>query len=318
MENLWNKENVEQRYDLPFMDLLFQAQGVHREHFDPNQMQLSSLFSIKTGACPEDCKYCAQSGHFKTKLKKEKLLPFDFVLAQAKAAKAAGATRFCMGAAWRSPPKKDLPKVCEMIGAVKDLGLETCVTLGMLDVEATQALKDAGLDYYNHNLDTSPEYYKKIISTRTYQDRIDTLNRVHQAGIKTCCGGIVGMGESKDDRINFLLELSKLDTPPASIPINKLAPIEGTPLGETPPIDDFEIVRIIAVTRIMFPKSHVRLTAGRDTLSEAVQTLCFFAGANSIFFGEEGKLFASSNPESDQDHILFDKLGMTVEAVDVA
>lgn len=309
----WTYEKIEALYDLPIMDLLFKAHTVHREHFDPNQMQLSTLFSIKTGACPEDCKYCGQSGLYNVDLKKEKLLPLEKVLEQAAAAKAAGSTRFCMGAAWKNPPKKDLPKVCEMVKEVKAMGLETCVTLGMLDEEDASQLKAAGLDYYNHNLDTSEEYYSEIITSRTYQDRLDTLDQVQKAGIHVCCGGIIGLGEKKSDRIGLLLQLTRLSTPPKSIPINKLAPIPGTPLQDAAPIDDFDIVRMIGVTRIVFPEAHVRLTAGRNTLSDGIQTLCFFAGANSIFFNESGKLFVSENPGIEADHQLLDKLGIKAE-----
>jgi biotin synthase len=318
MTTSWTPDTVAALYDLPVMDLVFQAQSIHRQHFDPNKMQLSTLFSIKTGACPEDCKYCAQSGLYNTGIQKEKLLPLEEVLQQAQRAKELGSTRFCMGAGWRNPPKKELPKVCAMIKAVKDLGLETCATLGMLDEEDAAHLKEAGLDYYNHNLDTSREFYSEVITSRTYQDRLDTLRRVQDAGINVCCGGILGLGETRADRIGLLLELNQLPEAPKSIPINKLAPIAGTPLENAEPIDDFEILRMIAVTRIMFPKSHVRLTAGRNTLSEAMQTLCFLAGANSIFFNESGKLFTAENPGNEQDNQLLEKLGMQVETCDAA
>lgn len=309
LKKIWQQDEVAALYELPLMDLLYQAQSVHRQNFNPNKVQISTLLSIKTGACPENCGYCSQSGHFKTGLEKESLLSIEKVLENAKAAKANGASRFCMGAGWRTPPAKDLPKVVEMVKQVKALGLETCVTLGMLDQVQTTALKDSGLDYYNHNLDTSPEYYEKVITTRCYQDRLDTLKHVRAAGIKTCCGGIIGMGESRQDRIGLLLQLANLPEHPQSVPINRLVPIAGTPLENAAPIDDLEFIRSIAVARIMMPYSMVRLSAGRETMNESMQTLCFFAGANSIFYG--GKLLTTANPEIAQDRDLFARLGLT-------
>lgn len=304
----WNAEQVKTLFDLPFADLMMKAQTIHRENFKANEVELCVLLSIKTGTCPEDCAYCPQSGHYDTGVERERLLPLDEVLASAQKAKENGATRFCMGAAWRNPSKKDLPKVIDMVKAVKQMGLETCVTLGMLDAEQASALHAAGLDYYNHNLDTSPEHYKKIISTRTYQDRLDTLDHVRNAGIHVCCGGILGMGETRDDRIELLLQLANLPKAPESVPLNKLIPIPGTPLQNTPPIDNFEFIRTIAVARILMPTSKVRLSAGRSTMSDEMQALCFMAGANSIHFGE--KLLTSNNNDSDEDLHLFKTLGM--------
>lgn len=306
--SIWNFERVNELYELPFNELLFQAQAIHRQQFNANEIQLSTLLSVKTGACPEDCAYCPQSGHYDTGLEKEKLLPLDEVIAKALAAKNNGATRFCMGAAWRNPPKKDFPQVLAMISAVKALGLETCVTLGMLDDEQALALKEAGLDYYNHNLDTSPEYYKKIISTRSYEDRLETLARVRDAGLNVCCGGIISMGETRKDRIELLLELVQLPKPPESVPINRLIPIIGTPLADATVIDNFEFVRTIAVARILLPTTVIRLSAGREQMSDETQALCFMAGANSIFTGE--RLLTAKNPAPDQDQILFKKLGL--------
>jgi biotin synthase len=305
---MWTASQISELYDSPFLELMFQAQKIHRENFPGNKLQISTLLSIKTGACPEDCAYCPQSGHYKTGLKKEKLMCLDDVLLHAKAAKENGASRFCMGAAWKSPTDKDVEKVNEMIRAVKALGLETCATLGMLTPEQAQWMKEEGLDYYNHNLDTSPEFYEKIITTRTYQDRLDTLQNVREAGIKVCCGGILGMGETREDRVSFLLELANLPTPPESVPINKLIPIPGTPLGDSTPIDGLEFVRTVAVARILMPTSFIRLSAGREDMSEELQTLCFLAGANSLFFGE--KLLTAKNPEMIKDKALFEKLGM--------
>lgn len=304
----WQITEVHTLYELPFNELLFQAQTLHRQYFNPRQVQLSTLLSIKTGACPEDCAYCPQSAHYHTGVDKEKLLPLEIVIEKAEQAKANGATRFCMGAAWRSPPKKDLPHVVEMVKAVKALGLETCVTLGMLDQEQTQTLKEAGLDYYNHNLDSSPEFYEKIITTRCYQDRLDTLENVRNADIKVCCGGIVGMGESREDRVGLLVQLANLPMHPQSVPINRLVEAAGTPLEKALNIDEFEFIRTIAVARIMMPQSVVRLSAGRDNMNESTQALCFFAGANSIFYGE--KLLTTPNPEANQDLQLLKKLGM--------
>lgn len=306
---MWTTEKIEALYQLSFMELVYQAQTVHRAHFSTHEIELCTLLSIKTGRCPEDCAYCPQSAHYDTGLEKEKLFDVEAVIETAKQAKAKGATRFCMGAAWRSPPKKDFPKVVAMIKAVKDLGLEACVTLGMLDKEQAEQLHAAGLDYYNHNLDTSPKYYEKIITTRTYDDRLDTLQHVRDAGINVCCGGIIGMGETHEDRVEFLLQLAALPAAPGSIPINRLIPIQGTPLGSTVEIDPFEFVRTIAIARIMFPQSVIRLSAGREDMSEELQTLCFLAGANSIFYGE--KLLTANNPDADTDAALFRKLGLT-------
>lgn len=304
----WQSHQIKALYELPMMDLLFEAQKTHRQHFRPNEVQISTLLSIKTGTCPEDCAYCPQSGHYNTGLQKQKLMPLAEVIEAAEAAKANGASRFCMGAAWRSPTDKQIDEVNEMIRAVKSIGLETCTTLGMLTPNQAESMKAAGLDYYNHNLDTSPEFYKEIITTRTYQDRLDTLQNVRDAGINVCCGGILGMGETREDRISFLQELANLPTPPESVPMNKLIPIKGTPLGEAAPIDGLEFVRTIAVARILMPKSYVRLSAGREDMSEELQTLCFFAGANSIFFGD--KLLTAKNPEMNKDIELFEKLGL--------
>jgi biotin synthase len=290
--------------------LLFKAQVVHRQNFRPNEIQLSTLLSIKTGTCPENCGYCPQSAHFNTGIKKEKLLEVEEVVKSAQKAKDSGATRFCMGAAWRSPPKKDLPKVLEMIKAVKNLGLETCVTLGMLDAEQAMQLKAAGLDYYNHNLDTSPEYYTKIVSTRTYQERLDTLEHVRNADIHVCCGGILGLGEAREDRIGLLLELANLPEQPKSVPIGHLAPTSGVPLEKTPPLDHFEFIRSIAVARIMMPRSMLRIAAGRDKMPDEMQVLCFMAGANSVFFGEA--LFITSNPFHDKDREMIEKIGIKI------
>ncbi|MDF1796896.1 MAG: biotin synthase BioB [Coxiellaceae bacterium] len=305
----WTQTSIQNLYETPFMDLLMQAQTVHRQHFQPNEVETCTLLNIKTGACPEDCAYCPQSGHYKTGIEKEKLFDFDTVMQYAEAAKANGSTRFCMGAAWKYPPKKDFPKVLKMITAVKALGLETCVTLGQLDDEQVKQLKAAGLDYYNHNLDTSPEYYKEIITTRTYQDRIDTLKKVGENDINVCCGGIIGMGEKHHDRVELLYQLSQLPTTPKSIPINRLMAIQNTPLAHIGPIDNFEFIRTIAVTRIMFPQTNVRLSAGRENMSEEMQALCFMAGANSIFVGD--KLLTAKNPELEKDQQLFGKLGLT-------
>jgi biotin synthase len=305
----WTPEEVSALYKLPFIELVFQAQVAHRKYFSADKMQFASLLNIKTGTCPEDCKYCPQSGFYNTGLKKENLMCIEDVISEAKAAKARGAQRFCMGAAWRNPPKKDLPKVVEMIKAVKALGLETCVTLGMLDEPQTQTLKEAGLDFYNHNLDTSPEYYKEIISTRTYQDRLDTLENVRNAGIKVCCGGILGLGETREDRIGLLINLANLPEHPQSVPINKLIPIPGTPLAHNAPIDNFEFVRTIAVAKIMMPSSFIRLSAGRHDMSYELQTLCFLAGVNSIFLGD--KLLTAENASLDRDQELMATLGIS-------
>ncbi len=307
----WKVADVVALYDLPFNDLLFRAQQVHREHFDPNLVQLSTLLSIKTGGCPEDCAYCPQSAHYDTGVDADKLMPLAQVLDAARAAQNQGATRFCMGAAWRNPKPHQLEQVAEMVSGVKALGLETCVTLGMLKGEQAQALKAAGLDYYNHNLDTSPEFYGQIISTRTYQDRLDTLESVRDAGINVCCGGIVGMGESRRERAGLIAQLANLDPYPESVPINNLVQVPGTPLAGTDPIDPFEFVRTIAVARITMPRAMVRLSAGREQMDEALQALCFAAGANSIFYGD--RLLTTGNPQAEADRALLQRLGMRTD-----
>jgi len=304
----WRIKEVEALFALPFNDLIFRAQTIHRRFFDPNEVQVSTLLSIKTGACSEDCAYCPQSARYDTGLENESLMSIDEVLNAAINAKEQGASRFCMGAAWRSPKDRDLEQVTKMIEGVAALGLETCVTLGMLSDVQTQRLKDAGLDYYNHNLDTSEAYYSKIITTRTYQDRIDTLKRVCDVGIKVCSGGIVGMGESSQDRAKLLIELANLPSHPESVPINMLVQVEGTPLDGTEPLDSFTFVRTIAVARILMPKSKVRLSAGRNNMNDEMQSLCFLAGANSIFYGE--KLLTTDNPVAERDLYLFERLGM--------
>jgi len=304
----WTREEVRALFALPFPELIFRAAAVHRENFDPAEVQISTLLSIKTGGCPEDCAYCPQSAKFDTGVKAEKLMELDVVLAEARAAKAGGASRFCMGAAWRSPKDRDLDKVCAMIEGVKALGMETCVTLGMLTGEQARRLKDCGLDYYNHNLDTSPEFYGEIITTRTYQDRLDTLDYIRNAGIHVCCGGIVGMGEELEDRIGMIATLASLPVHPESVPINMLVQVEGTPLAGKPKLDAFDFVRTIAVARICMPASVVRLSAGREDMSEEAQALCFLAGANSIFYGP--KLLTTPNPGRDRDMALLDKLGL--------
>lgn len=307
----WTLEQVNALYALPFNDLLFQAQSVHRQHFNPNEVQISTLLSIKTGACAEDCKYCPQSGHYNTGLERERLIEVEKVLQQAQAAKDQGASRFCMGAAWTNPKQRDMPYIIEMVRGVKALGLESCMTLGMLTDEQAETLADAGLDYYNHNLDTSPEFYGEIITTRTYQDRLDTLSHVRNAGMKVCCGGILGMGETANDRSALLMQLANLPEHPQSVPINMLVKVAGTPLENVEDLDDFEFIRTIAVARIMLPQSHVRLSAGRSRMNEQMQALCFLAGANSIFYGD--KLLTTDNPESDADMQLFKKLGINPE-----
>lgn len=304
----WTVAQVTDIYTLPFPELLYQAQTIHREHHDPARIQLAQLLSIKTGACPEDCGYCAQSGHHSTHVEKENLMCIDDVLAKAKEAKASGATRFCMGGAWRSPPEKAMPALADMVRSVKNLGLETCMTLGMLSQEQAHTLKDAGLDYYNHNIDTSPSYYDKVIKTRTFADRLQTLENVRQSGISVCCGGILGLGETRDDRIEFLLTLANLETPPESVPINRLIPVAGTPLANAEPVEGIELVRTVATARILMPKSVVRLTAGRTEMSDELQALCFLAGANSIFIGD--KLLTEANPQMAKDEHLFTKLGV--------
>ncbi len=304
----WTLGEAQALHDAPFNDLLFQAQTVHRENFDPNKVQLSRLLSIKTGGCPEDCGYCSQSSHHETGLKASKLMEVKRVMAEATKARDAGATRYCMGAAWRNPKARDMDAVVAMVEGVKALGMETCMTLGMLDSEQTARLKQAGLDYYNHNIDTSERYYSEIISTRSFADRLDTLEQVRQAGIKVCCGGIVGMGEEAVDRIDMLVTLANLPEHPESVPINMLIPIAGTPLAEAKPIEPIEFVRVIALARIMMPKSHVRLSAGRTAMTDEMQALCFFAGANSIFVGDT--LLTADNPGEDKDTLLFRRLGI--------
>ncbi|MCZ2723282.1 biotin synthase BioB [Marinomonas sp. 15G1-11] len=307
----WTEAEVQALFNLPFMDLLFQAQTIHRNNFKANEVQVSTLMSIKTGACPEDCKYCPQSGHYNTELEKEKLAEVEKVLSEASRAKSKGATRFCMGAAWKHPSEKDFPYVLEMIKGVKSLGLESCVTLGTLSDKQAEMLSDVGLDYYNHNLDTSPEFYDSIITTRSYQERLDTLSRVRDSGIKLCCGGIMGMGEEQRDRIGLLRQLSQMTPHPESVPINMLVKVEGTPMANVDDLEPFEFIRTIAVARIMMPTSHVRLSAGREGMNEQMQALCFMAGANSIFYGE--KLLTTPNPEAHKDMQLFDKLGINTE-----
>lgn len=304
----WSQQDIQRLFETPFMDLIYQAQRVHRQHFDANAIQLSSLLSIKTGGCPEDCAYCPQSAHYDTGLAADKLIPLDDVLQAARAAQAGGAQRFCMGAAWRSPKPHHLDAVAEMIRAVKALGLETCVTLGMLRDGQAEQLKAAGLDYYNHNLDTSPEFYGSIISTRTYQDRLDTLERVRQAGLNVCCGGIVGLGESRTERAGLIAQLANMSPYPESVPINNLVQVEGTPLAGTDALDPFEFVRTIAVARITMPRAYVRLSAGRETMSDTLQALCFLAGANSLFCGD--MLLTTSNPQVQADQQLMNRLGL--------
>ena len=307
----WTQDDVRALFELPFNDLLFQAQTVHRQHFNPNEVQVSTLLSIKTGACPEDCKYCPQSGHYNTGLEKERLMQVEKVLEKARAAKASGSTRFCMGAAWKHPAEKDMPYVVEMVREVKKLGLETCMTLGMLDEDKAGRLAEAGLDYYNHNLDTSPEYYDKIITTRTYQDRLDTLHHVRESGMKVCSGGILGMGETATDRIGLLCQLANLPHHPESVPINMLVKVKGTPLENAEDLDRLDFIRTIAVARIIMPESHVRLSAGRESMSDEMQAMTFFAGANSIFYGE--CLLTTPNPETHRDLQLFKRLGINPE-----
>lgn len=304
----WTRAEVRELLDLPFPDLMFEAQRLHRLYFDPREVQISTLLSIKTGGCPEDCAYCPQSARYDTGVKAEKLMALDKVLADARAAKAGGAQRFCMGAAWRSPKDRDLDQVCKMIEGVKALGMETCVTLGMLTPPQAARLKDSGLDYYNHNLDTSPEYYEKIITTRCYQDRLDTLEAVREAGINVCCGGIVGMGETLDDRAGMIATLASLPEHPESVPINLLVQVEGTPVSMGQKTEPLDFVRVLAAARITMPASVVRLSAGREDMSEETQALCFLAGANSIFYGP--KLLTTPNPARDRDMLLLDKLGM--------
>ncbi|MEC9407357.1 MAG: biotin synthase BioB [Pseudomonadota bacterium] len=307
----WTAEDVHALFDLPFADLMHQAQSVHREHFDANSVQLSTLLSIKTGACPEDCKYCPQSVRYNTGLKTEALMAVEQVEQAARTAKEAGATRFCMGAAWRSPKDRDVDTLIQMIEAVRSQGLETCMTLGMLSESQAERLADAGLDYYNHNLDTSEEHYGEIIGTRTYDDRLETLDNVRKSGMKVCCGGIVGLGETRQDRVGLLRTLANLETHPESVPINQLVAVPGTPMADAPPVDPFEFVRTIAVARILMPASHVRLSAGREQMDDALQALCFLAGANSIFYGEQ--LLTTGNPVTEKDRALFERLGIQPE-----
>lgn len=307
----WSRDEILAILEQPFNDLLFKAQTVHREHFDPNEVQVSTLLSIKTGACPEDCGYCPQSAHYEGAVEPERLLPLDEVIAAAKAAKESGSNRFCMGAAWRNPTDKNLEKVVPMIQAVKDLGMQTCVTLGMLNDKQANRLKEAGLDYYNHNLDTSPEFYGNVITTRTFDDRLDTLGNVRDAGINVCSGGILGMGETLRDRAGLLQQLANLPEHPGSVPINNLVQVEGTPLHGAAKIDQLDFVRTIAAARIIMPKSYVRLSAGRTDMSDEIQALCYLAGANSIFYGE--KLLTTPNPGEDKDVELFNRLGIRRE-----
>ena len=308
----WTRAEIGALFDLPFPELLFRAQSIHRQYFDPAEVQISTLLSIKTGGCPEDCGYCSQSAHADTGLKAEKLMDAQAVIAAAREAKAHGSQRFCMGAAWREPKERDMPALLEMVGEVKAMGLETCMTLGMLTGDQARALKDAGLDYYNHNIDTSPEHYGDIITTRTFQERLDTLEEVRKAGMSVCCGGIVGMGETREDRVGFIHALATLPRHPESVPVNALVPVKGTVLGdmwgEERPIDDIEFVRTVAVARVTMPKSMVRLSAGRESMSESTQALCFLAGANSIFTGD--RLLTTPNAGDDKDASLFAKLGL--------
>jgi biotin synthase len=305
----WTRAEVRALFDLPFPDLMFRAQTTHRANFEPTEVQISTLLSIKTGGCPEDCAYCPQSAKYNTEVKAEKLMALDTVLAEARAAKASGASRFCMGAAWREPKQRDIEAVCAMVEGVRALGLETCATLGMLTADQAQRLKQSGLDYYNHNLDTSPEFYDKIITTRVYRERLETLDHVRDAGIHVCCGGIVGMGEGREDRVGMIATLASLPEHPESVPINMLVRVDGTPLAEQQALDPLEFIRTIAVARITMPRSVVRLSAGREDMSEETQALCFLAGANSIFYGP--KLLTTPNPGRDRDRDLMDKLGMS-------
>lgn len=306
----WQAAEVQELFAMPLMELVFQAATMHRKYFNPAEVQVSTLLSIKTGSCPEDCKYCPQSAHYNTGLKKESLIDVDAVVTAAKAAKESGASRFCMGAAWRNVNDRDMPVLADMIGQVKALGLETCVTLGMAEKEQLEKLKDSGLDYYNHNIDTSPEYYSNIITTRTFEDRLETLENIRNAGLKTCCGGIVGLGESETDRAGMLQTLANLPKHPESVPINMLVKVVGTPLDVQENIDPLDFVRTIAVARIMLPQSYVRLSAGREAMSDEMQALCFMAGANSIFYGE--KLLTTANPSQDKDVALLSRLGLQI------
>jgi len=316
IRNNWKKHEVLDLYQLPFNDLLYLAHRVFREHHDPNMVQVSTLLSVKTGSCSEDCAYCPQSGHYDTNIEKERLLSLQEVKEHAEAAKQNGASRFCMGAAWRNPSNKNLEQIVSMVEVVKELGLETCVTIGMLTEPQAQRLQDAGLDYYNHNLDTSPEFYGNVITTRTYQDRLDTLEHVRNAGINVCSGGILGMGESREDRAGLLLQLANLPQHPESVPINMLIKIKGTPLENVDNLDPFEFIRTIAIARILMPKTYVRLSAGREDMNEQTQALCFFAGANSIFYGET--LLTAKNPATIKDQNLFNKLGIQADKINAS
>lgn len=309
----WNEFEIQELFDQPLMDLIHQAQHIHRQNFPANSIEVCALLSIKTGSCPEDCAYCPQSAHYQTNIDNHALLDVETIIAAAKNAQSLGASRYCMGAAWRSPPVREFTKIITIIKAVKNLGLNTCMTLGMLTKQQAQDLKTAGLDYYNHNLDTSPEYYKKIISTRTYDDRIQTLNHVHEAGLKTCCGGIIGMGETRQDRIQFLKALTELKKPPHSIPINQLIPIKGTPLSNIEKLDSYEMVRVIAITRILIPSSIIRISAGRENMNDDLHLLCFLAGANSIFYGE--KLLTMNNSNIAKDKELIARLKLNPETL---
>jgi biotin synthase len=308
MASGWTRESAWAVYSLPFNDLLFRAQSVHRQHFDPNRVQLSRLLNIKTGGCPEDCGYCSQSSHHATGLAASKLMDVEAIVAEARKAKQGGASRYCMGAAWRNPKPRDMDAIVEIVGAVKALGLETCMTLGMLDRDQADRLSEAGLDYYNHNVDTSERFYPNVISTRTYADRLETLEHVRQSGMKVCCGGILGMGESEEDRVDMLVTLANLPEPPESVPINRLIPMAGTPLADAGPVEGLEFVRIVALARIMMPTSFVRLSAGRSAMNDEMQALCFLAGANSIFVGDT--LLTAGNPEEAADRKLFRRLGL--------
>ena len=311
MTDAWTREAADALFAMPFMDLILKAQAVHRENFAPNKVQLSQLISIKTGGCAEDCGYCNQSAHFDTGLKASKLMDVDAVIAGAKAAKAGGASRFCMGAAWREPKDRDMDALCDMVSEVKSMGLETCMTLGMLTGDQAERLSTSGLDYYNHNIDTAPEDYGRVISTRTFEDRLATLNTVRESGMKVCCGGIVGMGEQAEDRVGLLMALANMNPAPESVPINALVPIAGTPLGDSDPVHPIEFARLIAAARIMMPESYVRLSAGREEMSDEAQALCFMAGANSIFTGDQ--LLTTDNPETSEDAALFARLGIEGE-----
>lgn len=312
MNKQWTLPEVRKLFDMPFLELMFQAQQIHRKHFNSRQIQVSTLLSIKTGACPEDCKYCPQSARYKTGLESERLMEVEAVLKSARQAKAAGSSRFCMGAAWKNPNDRDMPYLEKMVQGVKALGMETCMTLGTLESHQATRLAEAGLDFYNHNLDTSPEFYSSIITTRSYKERLDTLDKVRDAGIKVCSGGIIGLGESVTDRAGLLLQLANLPNPPESVPINMLVKVKGTPLADNEDVDPFDFIRTIAIARVMMPKSYVRLSAGREQMSEQTQAMCFMAGANSIFYG--CRLLTTPNPEQDKDMQLFDKLGLLPES----